>query len=392
MMNMRHNGYSADGRRVYCIPGDTPDNSGMNAAAVSQAALSKEQLAWAKQIYEETAPDRAKAAERAGAVSDAQLAGMNAQTAIAKDYADYNKSTYRPLEQSVIAGAQNYDTQDRREAEAGKAIADVTQAASSARAQSARAMSRMGVNPNSGRALAANNGLDMAQAAAQAGAAAKARTQVETQGYARKMDAANLGRNLASNQATSAAMASQMGSSAVNSSGAGLNALNSGNQVMQTGFSGASQSMASAGNIYGNIASTQNQANANENQLLMAGMRMIPTSDVNAKEDINPVADDEALAQVAGTPVATWKYKPGQGEGEPGAQHTGPMAQDVEQTMGAKAAPGGKAIDLITLNGKNMAAIGALKRKFDGMEAKVDSIAAMLGANVNQQPGMAVAA
>ena len=184
----------------------------------------------------------------------------------------------------------------------------------------------------------------------------------------------------------------------------GINAMNSGNQLMQQGFNGASQGLASAGNMYGNIAKIQGQNNNNGMWGALGGIAgqfagsnagsaaLVGLSDVNAKEDIDPVSDDQALAEVSSTPVATWKYKPGQGEGMPGQTHTGPMAQDVQQTMGDQAAPGGKKIDLISLNGKNMAAIGALKRRFDGIESKVNNIASMLGANLNQSSGQAVPA
>ena len=408
LIRTKFEGYARSGIRLYFLDlgGSAPDNSGMNAAAVSQAALSKEQLDWAKDVYASTAPDRAAATQRANAVSDAQLAQMKQQTTIAQDYADYNKGTFRPLEQGIVKEANNYDTQDRRDAEAGKAIGDVTQGFSAAREQSVRAQERMGVNPNSGRATAMQNGVDIAQATATAGAAAKARTQVETTGFARKMDAASLGRNLPSAQATSASLASQFGAGSVASSAAGITAANSGNGVMQTGFNGASNSMASAGSIYGNMAQIQQQSNASSNAGLgvlgsvagqFAGSQagsaaLVALSDKNVKEDIQPVSDDEALEQVAGTPVATWAYKKGSAGDDGGQQHTGPMAQDVKKNMGDQVAPGGKQIDLISLNGKNMAAIGALKRNVDSLNTKVSSIAAMMGANLNQQRSQPVAA
>ena len=40
-----------------CAP-SAPDTSGVNRAAEATAALSKEQLDWAKQLYSETAPER----------------------------------------------------------------------------------------------------------------------------------------------------------------------------------------------------------------------------------------------------------------------------------------------------------------------------------------------
>ena len=392
-MNILNESRKARGWMARCS--SAPDMTAMNTTAAAQANLSKEQLDWAKQVFAEGAPEREATAAQAKQVSNAQLKAMDTQTSIAQDYADYNKTTFRPLERGIVDAANNYDTQDRREAEAGKAIADVSQNIDGAQAQSDMDMARSGVDPSSGRALAIRANMGLAGALGKTQAGANARRAVETTGFARKMDAASLGRGLASNQATSASLASQLGTSAVRSSGAGLNAMNSGNQVMQQGFNGASQGLSSAGSMYGNIATIQNQANANNNAWMSAAGSaagaFIP-SDINMKEDIDPVSDDQALAEVSSTPVATWKYKPGQGEGMPGQTHTGPMAQDVQQTMGDQAAPGGKKIDLISLNGKNMAAIGALKRRFDGIESKVNNIASMLGANLNQSSGQAVPA
>lgn len=381
----------------------TPNTDGMNAAALAQANLSKEQLDWAKQIYAQTAPDRAAATERANAVSDAQLAQMNQQTAIAQDYADYNKSTFRPLERGIVDQANTYDTQSRRDAEAGKAVADVGQQVDAARGEQVRNLERIGVDPSSGRALALHGTMGLGEAAAKAGAAQKARTQVETTGFARKMDAASLGRGLASSQSTAAGLALTAGNNSVSSGTAPVAIASQGTQMMQNGFNGASNTMSSAGQLFGQQAQIQNQANANSNSWMNAagtgaGMAL---SDENTKKDIHPVnddeslesaSDDEALEQVASTPVATWSYKDGSAAADGGQKHTGPMAQDVRKTMGDQAAPGGKQIDLITLNGKNMAAIGALKRKVDSLDSKFTSIAAMVGANLNQQRGQAARA
>jgi hypothetical protein len=52
------------------------------------------------------------------------------------------------------------------------------------------------------------------------------------------------------------------------------------------------------------------------------------------------------------------------------------MAQDVNRTMGEKAAPGGTSLDPITMNGINMAATAALARKVDHLERKLEGNAA----------------
>nr|WP_315243373.1 hypothetical protein [uncultured Albidiferax sp.] len=263
--------HSRGGRALY-LGGGAPDQSGQNAAALAQADLSKEQLAWAKDIYAETAPDRAATAERANAVSDAQLAATQQQTAIAGDaYNDY-KTTYQPLEQSIVAEAQGYDTAERRAAESAKASADVQTQVDAQRSATMREQERAGVNPASGKIMAMQGSMDLGAAKAKAGAANMATRQIETLGAAKKADAANLGRNIASSQASSAALALQQGNSSVANSGTALSAVSSGTQSMQQGYSGAQSGLAGAAGTYGNIAATQGAASAANSSNIAAGV------------------------------------------------------------------------------------------------------------------------
>jgi hypothetical protein len=233
---------------------DAPDNGGMNQAAVQQAALSAEQLAWAKEVYAQTAPDRAAAAARAAQVSDAQLASMNTQTALSQDYADYQKNTFRPLEQGIVADAAAYDTPERRAAAAGQAVADVGTQADAARDTMAREAMARGVDPSSGNFAAAQGAFGVRAAAAKAAAGNAASTQVETIGQARKMDAANLGRGLASNQATSAGLALTAGNNSTANAQVPLQVAQSGANIMNQGYAGAQQGLAGAASTYGAMA------------------------------------------------------------------------------------------------------------------------------------------
>lgn len=350
---------------------DAPDNSGVNAAALANAQLSKESLAWYKEIYAESAPDRAKAAATNEKVSNAQLAALESNTALSNDYSNYAKTTFRPLEQGIVSDAQAYDTEARRDSEAGKAIADVNQGFSSAKEQSMRSMARMGVNPSSGRTLAMSNQMSVAQAAAQAQAATGARQNVETQGYARKMDAANLGRGLASNQATSAGVALNAGNSAVNNAGQTLTQGNQAAAQMGQGWGTAINANNSAGQLYGKSAELSSQDTGLMGTIgQLGGAAISAYSDQTLKTDIETASPDEALAEINKTPVKNFKYDPAklaargieQSEVDPG-QSTGPMAQDVNANMGEDAAPKGEKINLVTLNGKNMLAIQALDKK-----------------------------
>lgn len=367
-MNILHEKRRALGYHAACS--DAPDMSGANRAAEANAAIAKESLEFYKQVYAEGAPDRARAAETAFKTSEAQLASMKQNDEISKDYWDYQKGTFRPLEKGIVADAEAYDTAERRDAEAGKAVADVGMQAALAQKAQERNMTRMGVNPNSSKFAATANQMSLGEASAKAEAAGKARSMVETTGFARKMDAASLGRGLASSQATSAGVSLNAGNSAVSNAGVPLQQAQSAASMMGQGFSQATSANNSAGQLYSTAAQAQGQDSGIMGALgTVAGSflggsgfaKMIP-SDKNIKTDIKPVTDEQALEAVEKTPVSNWNYKPGMADG---GNHTGPMAQDVQKNMGDAVAPGGKQIDPITMNGITMASVAALSRKVD---------------------------
>lgn len=358
---------------------DAPDMSGVNAAAAANAEIAKEALDFYKQNYAEQAPQREAAAKIAMDVAKQQLGSMQQNDAISKDYWDYQKNTFRPLEEGIVAESQTYDTEARRDEKAASAVADVGMQAELARQAQTRTQQRMGVNPSSGRALALQSQMALGEAAAKAGASNKAREAVELQGYARKMDAANLGRGLASSQATSAGVALSAGNNAVGNAGTPLTQANQAASTMGQGFTTAISGNNSAGQLYGQVAQMQGKdsgamgalgnvagqfAGSSAGSAMLAGL-----SDKNAKKDIKKVSDEKALEAVEKTPVSSWKYKDGQGDG---GSHVGPMAQHVQKNMGEKAAPGGKVVDLVSLNGTNMAAIAALSRKVDKLTKAVE--------------------
>lgn len=358
---------------------DAPDTSGMNAAAKANAEISKEALDFYRQTYAEQAPQREAAAKIAMDVANQQLESSKQNTAISNDYWNYQKNTFRPLEEGIVADAQTYDTAARRESAASEAVADVGMQAEAARQAQTRQQQRMGVNPSSGKAMALQSQMGMAEALGKAGAANTARDKIELQGYARKMDAANLGRGLASSQATSAGVALNAGNSATANAGTPLAQANQAAATMGQGFSTAIQGNNSAGSLYGQAAQLQSQDSGLMSALggvagQFAGSSagsswLVGLSDENKKENIKPVSDEQALAAVKDTPVSSWKYKDGEGDG---GAHVGPMAQHVQKNMGERSAPGGKMVDLISLNGVNMAATAALARKVDKLTKKVE--------------------
>jgi hypothetical protein len=230
--------------------------------ASEQIALDRETLDFYKSQYADQKPLQEAQAKAAAEVSTAQLASMRQNDTIAKDYYDYQTGTFRPMEKAIVADAQNYDTTARREEKAGQAVADVGMQAELGRQANVRQMNRMGVNPNSGKMLAMGNQMALGEAVAKAGAANKARDAVETQGFARKMDAASLGRGLASNQATSAGVAINAGNSAVTNATTPINTINGMTQTMGQGYANSSNGMVAANNMINT---------ANNNQAAMWG-------------------------------------------------------------------------------------------------------------------------
>jgi hypothetical protein len=149
-------------------------------------------------------------------VVGAQLGMMDANEKRASDYYNYEVSTYRPLEQGLVRDAENFNTAAYQEQLASKAAADVGKAHTNAQGANQRAMMAMGINPNSGKFASMQNQSALDIAAQKASAMTNSRLQAEQIGYARKLDAAGLGRNLSGNSTAAYGLAGTMGNSAVN--------------------------------------------------------------------------------------------------------------------------------------------------------------------------------
>jgi hypothetical protein len=343
--------------------------------------LGQQALDWYKQVYADEAPDRAAASQRAGAVSDAMLRSMNTQTDLANDYSNYNKTTFRPLEQRIVSDAQNYDTLDRRDQAAGRAAGDIELAAASARAAGSRELERMGVNPSDGAYGSMERSADTTLALGKADAMNRAREQVRTTGHAMEMDAASLGRGLPSAQATSAGLALNAGQGAVNSAQVPLQIASQGAGMVGQGYNTAINGMQASGNLYGQVANLQEKSQGDFLSgiagLGMAAGKMgfTPFSDKRMKKDRKRFDTSKAVDVVAKMPVDSWKYKDGSPGADGGQTHVGPMAQDVHAAAGEAAAPGGNKIDLITMNGITLAAVQGLTKNVKRLEKKVNAMA-----------------
>ena len=248
------------GKKSNDAPDYTPLANASAAANEKMTALGQQQLDFAKQQYDENNPMMQEIAKKQGLAMDQQLAQ-------GKDYYDYNKSTFRPVEKQMVADAQSFDTDAYRNQLATRAAADSGIAFNRTRQARERAMASMGVNPNSGRfqGMAQQSGL--MQAANRAGAMTGTRERAQQTGYARKLDAVGMGRGLSG--ASTAAYGSAMGAgnSAVGNYG------QAGNQYMQgmaqgagTIGSGLNMQLSGLGNVLN--SQTQMAVNAADNSFL----------------------------------------------------------------------------------------------------------------------------
>lgn len=88
------------------------------------------------------------------------------------------------VQDQLIADARDFNTEARQGELVGQAVADVRGAFDTQRGMTSRQLARMGVNPNSGKFLATQNSMSIAEAAAAAGGANTARERGRMEGYA----------------------------------------------------------------------------------------------------------------------------------------------------------------------------------------------------------------
>lgn len=242
---------------------DTPDYesvaSASNYAANLSYQLGQDQIQFYKDAYNELSPLYKD-------ITTTQLAVQNESLKQGREYYDYLKNTYRPLEQQLVADAQSYNTEAKREELAQQAAADVARAHSVQQAATNRSMAAMGINPNSGRFAGQQRQSDLALAAQRANAMTGARTQAEATGYARQMDAASLGRNLSGASTGAYSLALNAGNSAAanaytptSQTGAGMA---SGINTIQSGLNTQMSGLTSILGTQGSVYNSQQQANA----------------------------------------------------------------------------------------------------------------------------------
>lgn len=235
-----------------------PDYTAMAAANQYAAEVSERlgnrQMDMAQRQYNEMKPISQRIAEQ-------QMAAQEQQMQQAQDYYNYQKGTFRPVEQGLVRDAQEFSTAGYREQLARDAAAASAKAFGINQDMSSRAAAARGINMNSGAGLAMQNQNALGLSAARANAMTGARTQAEQMGWARRMDVTGLGRNLAGASTAAYQGATGAGTSGLNTSMAPGNALaQQYGQGVGTAMQGASLGVQGAGTMLSNQVSQSNAA------------------------------------------------------------------------------------------------------------------------------------
>ncbi|MFY9184370.1 MAG: tail fiber domain-containing protein [Limnohabitans sp.] len=232
-------------------PDYTPVAQASKEAAEISAQLGREQMAESRRQYEQNI-------EIARPIVDAQKRNMDQAYEQGNYSFDNFKTEGRPLQQAmrdIAMGKVSPELQTQMDKAATENVADVSAALDNQRQQTNRSMTRMSVNPNSGRFAAMQGVMDLGAATAKAGAANTGRIQAVDKSYARMGDTLNTYSGMASSAPSFYSAGTNSGNSAVTNQmtpggammagmNAGASTTMNGRQIAMTGLTGVMNAQA----------------------------------------------------------------------------------------------------------------------------------------------------
>lgn len=318
-----------------CSDAPTPDPR-MAEAALRNAQIAEDALNWYRGVYErdlKPAQEEQRAMQQ-GLIQD-YLTDRRRQRDFAEEQNRYYQQTFRPVEEQMVRDAMQYDSPENIARRQGIAGAAVTQAFSNAQQQSARNLSRFGVNPSSGAFAATNSRLANAQALGVAGARTGAAFDTEKEAISQRAGAANFGRNMPNTAANYFALANQTGAAANQMGLSGMDMMRANAGFVGQGFNQGMQGYTNSANIYGQDFGARMQGfNAGQNQMAGIGQLagtlgyMAYMSSKDMKDGKRAVDDGDALRGIKNLDIESWEYK---GDSK---RHVGPYAEDFKREFG----------------------------------------------------------
>jgi hypothetical protein len=324
-----------------------------SAAAQLQYDLGKETLDFQKEYYKDTLKPIQEADLKLRQDLQAELLpSLKQQREFAAEQNKYYKDTFQPVEKQMVKDATEYDSAANMERRMGIASANVNQQFSNAQAQSARALSRYGINPNSSAFARENAKLTNAQALASSGAQTGAAFDTLDKGIALRAGAANFGRNMPNTAAAFYANSNQTAGTSAGISTGGVNNAVSAVGPMNTGAGIASNAFNSAGAINNN-AFQNNMAYFNAQQNGISGLFNGIGNFASSKMGSNALG---TFGDRVGAAWNDWSMNANGGFGtgsQYGNQDIGGFLADGGEVNGVVRGPGGPRDDLVPVNLSN---------------------------------------
>lgn len=333
------------------------------------ADLGREQIAESRRQYD-------LSRETSDKVVASQLDLMKQAKDQGDDYYDYLVSRSRPVEDALNAEAMAAGSDAKLQEASDRAVADSQGAFTRTINQALRQGKRYGITPSS---IVSNIGVP--QAAATAAAATGAREREKMLGYAKKLDIAGMYRGLPGASQGAYSVSTNAGNSAVQNQMAPGQALIAGNAsgagTVATGqglrLQGLS-SILSAQTSYANAQNAATKAGGGGFGEVLGGLGSVgqglgamgfSISSKKLKKGLRKVGN--VLDGVRKLEVGDWKYKDGVSDE---GRHVGPYAEDVRREFGDKVAPGGKMLDMVSMQGIMLKAIQEIDQKVDKIGKK----------------------
>lgn len=354
-----------------CSP-DMPDpDPAIGEAQRVIAENSTKMLDFFTNYYQETlAPLQQKQTALTERLTEDYLSGRAEQRDVERENIDRFRRLYQPLEEQTVRDAAEYDSAGNIARRSGIAAANVNQAYSNARDQSTRALSRMGINPNSSAFAATNDRLTRAQALDTAGARTGAAFDTMDKGIALRTGAVAQGRGLPNIAGQFAQIGNQSGAQAGAAGAQNLAGAQNVGSFMGQGYSQSIAGMGQSGQLgVANYNAQVNAANAQGNpgmEILGMGTRLGAAylmSSKDYKTDKIRVPEGAALTALRKMPMEEYSYRPGIVDG--GARrHVGTYAENFHQETGMG---DGRSIPVQDAIGVTMAAVKDLDRKVSAL-------------------------
>lgn len=223
--------HGARGACFLDIGGDAPEapdytpiaNANAEAARLAKEAADAD-IAFRRQVYEENKPAMEAARDIGIDAARASLGIMHKADERSDQQWDRYTNTFIPVEDQMVKEAMAYGGDADQETQAGRAVADVRTQAGISRANTARSLAAMGVNPNSGRFASGLRRVDIEEAGIAGSAANTARLTARDKGIALRAGAAGFGRNQVNTAGQMAGISTGAGSAGTGSANTGANA------------------------------------------------------------------------------------------------------------------------------------------------------------------------